>query len=83
MNNAQLRADAQREILNHNLRDLIRWCHERAASDYNAATTLTLLERKVAGLRNKLLKAGRDAATTAPPTTASPNQQTQSPHEND
>jgi hypothetical protein len=68
MNNAQLRADAQREILNHNLRDLIRWCHERAASDYNAATTLTLLERKVAGLRNKLLKAGRDAATTAPPT---------------
>ena len=55
------RADAQREILNHNLRDLTRWCHDRAASHHNAATTLTLLERKVAGLRNKLLKAGRDA----------------------
>jgi hypothetical protein len=49
---------AQRERLNHGLRTLASWCGSRAMLDHDTETTLTMLEKKAAELRGKVVKAG-------------------------
>jgi hypothetical protein len=51
-------ADAQRERLNHGLRTLASWCASRAMLEHDTETTLTMLEKKAAELRGKVMKAG-------------------------
>ncbi len=53
----QIIADAQRERLNHGLRTLASWCASRAMLDHDTQTTLTMLEKKAAELRGKVMKA--------------------------
>ena len=57
----QIIADAQRERLNHGLRTLASWCASRAIMEHDTETTLTMLEKKAAGLRGKCMKAGWSA----------------------
>ena len=55
----QIIADAHRERLTHGLRTLASWCASRAACPhFDPETTLTMLEKKAAGLRGKMMKAG-------------------------
>lgn len=57
-NERQVIADAQRERLNHGLRTLASWCASRAMLAHDTETTLTMLEKKSAELRGKVMKAG-------------------------
>ena len=54
----QIIAEAQRERLNHGLRTLASWCASRAMMEHDTETTLTMLEKKAAELRGKVMKAG-------------------------
>ena len=54
----QIIAEAQRERLNHGLRTLAIWCASRAMLEHDTETTLTMLEKKAAELRGKVMKAG-------------------------
>jgi hypothetical protein len=54
----QIIEDAQRERLNHGLRTLASWCASRAMLEHDTETTLTMLEKKAAELRGKVMKAG-------------------------
>jgi len=67
MNERQIIAAAQRERLNHGLRTLASWCGSRALLEHDTETTLTMLEKKAAELRGKVMKAGWSALTTKDP----------------
>lgn len=58
MNDMKVIYDAHKERLNHGLRTLANWCASRAAAEHDTKTTLTMLERKAAELRGKMMKAG-------------------------
>jgi hypothetical protein len=54
----QIINEAHRERLNQGLLNLAAWCQARAAGDHDAETTMTMLERKAAGIRAKVIQAG-------------------------
>lgn len=54
----QVLANARRERLHSGLLTLAGWCVSRAAASCNSETTLTMLEKKAAELRGKVLRAG-------------------------
>jgi len=54
----QIIAESHRERLNHGLQTLARWCASRAMLEHDTETTLTMLEKKAAELRGKVVKAG-------------------------
>jgi hypothetical protein len=54
----QIIAGAHRERLNQGLLSLAAWCQARAAGDHDTGTTMTMLERKAADVRVKVMKAG-------------------------
>ena len=53
--------DAHRERLNQGLLNLADWCNYRASGEHDIETTLTMLEKRAAELRGKVMKAGWDA----------------------
>jgi hypothetical protein len=57
----QIIAEAHRERLNQGLLSLAAWCQARAAGDHDTETTMTMLERKAADVRVKVMKAGWSA----------------------
>jgi len=57
----QIIADEHRERLNNELRTLASWCGSRAMLSHDPETTLTMLEKKAAELRGKVMKAGWSA----------------------
>jgi len=54
---ADIRA-AKKQRLNEGLSSLARWCDARALGDHDTDTTLTMLEKKAAALRGKVISAG-------------------------
>jgi len=54
----QIIAEAHRERLNQGLLSLAAWCQACAAGDHDTETTMTMLERKAADVRVKVMKAG-------------------------
>lgn len=58
----QVIADAQRERLNYGLETMASWCASRASGEHDIQTTLTMLEKKAAELRGKVMEAGWVAA---------------------
>jgi hypothetical protein len=55
---AQIVEAAHRECLSRELEGLGAWCLSRAQGQHDVQTTLTLLERKTARVRERLLRAG-------------------------
>ena len=53
--------EARKERLDQGLRTLANWCLTRAMGDHDTETTLTMLEKKAAELRGKVMKAGWEA----------------------
>jgi hypothetical protein len=47
--------------LNTGLLNLSEWCKSRAEGQHDQYTTLTMLEKKAAELRHRVVKAGGDA----------------------
>jgi hypothetical protein len=58
-------ATARKERLNRGLRTLASWAQSRAMGEHDDETTLTMLERKAAELRDAVNKAGWDAVAAA------------------
>ena len=75
MNEHQTIAAAQRERLNQGLRTLASWCGSRAMLEHDTETTLTMLEKKAAELRGKVMKAGWKSISENPSTLTQTNQQ--------